>query len=585
MAATDPATASAPLLRRWLLASEAEVARLRNIPDGARRELPRMESPEFAVPLLQSYEGAIAELKEQNAKLESENARLQRAVDATNGDQRVAAAAAQRAEFTTEEAEARVRSYRAEVEGLRHQLHTTEQELVAAREQAATRVGDDANRRDVASATAKAVEERDGIIARLHGELNRLRVEHEGLEATTEKLRQHAEDERVVLESTKVQQQLLQRENDDKLQEVDRVRNKMVLALKQAADNHTTHLRLIEEKHRAVVESLREEVRAHELSAAKFRAQLSKVEWSGPNSPASPAGGATSPTAVIESQMRQAQEIELRRLYAEVAAAQQSRDDATLKLEQQAATRRVEADETTRQLRHELEAAKARVRDLEERSQRLEHENERYKEQARVAREENRAANGEKLRLESEKAAKERALEEEQRARVQLTSQVAAAKQQADDALDNERRATRSVQRQLDAMTRDHQAHVDRSRDEVEDLQRQVESHRSAATDSGTRVKLLEAHLTEKERAIDACVSKAERLTQGLAAHRQQLVACDERLSQMAANEEANARELRGATLVVEQMKLENARLERERERLFAENRAIAKANKRRLAA
>jgi len=44
---------------------------------------------------------------------------------------------------------------------------------------------------------------------------------------------------------------LVAKENEDKLQEIERLRNKMVQALKQSSENHNTHLRIVEEKHRA----------------------------------------------------------------------------------------------------------------------------------------------------------------------------------------------------------------------------------------------------------------------------------------------------------------------------------------------
>jgi hypothetical protein len=554
--------------------AEAVIAKHLSCPDRTRTLRSRVVGNAETLPLLQCYDAVNAENAAEIARLQSENDMLRRAVDSRGNEHDDATSAArvtqERAHISMEENRVRLSNYETEVAALQAHIATMQGELNASREENARYIVSDGSKKDASSRAAQQATEAVVSITELREALAVQQQENDALKKRVDAARLQEDDHRTLHETSKVQLHLASRENDDKVHELDRIRSKMVQALKQAADNHTTHLRLVEEKHRSVTEGLREEVRAHEMIAAKLRAQLSRAEFTAPSGNGT---GALSmvPSVVMESQARQAQDVELKRMYTEVTTVQLQRDDAVLRFEQLTASRRIEGDDKSRELKRDLDMARLRIEELEERAHRHEHELERQRDACKTAREEHRNAVAERTRTEREKAGCAKEAETAKRmlteAQHQLDSATADFKEQEAAASRN----TRALERRHEDARREFFALRDRHTAEVEELQRAVDESRAAAADSGSKAATLFATVHEKDRVAEAGQAKCERLAAGLAAHKQQLATCDEQLSALNQRDAHRSGELRTVTLTCEQLRLENVRVGRERDRLTQE--------------
>jgi len=142
--------------------------------------------------------------------------------------------------------------------------------------------------------------------------------------------------------------------------------------------------------------------------------------------------------------------------------------------------------------------------------------------------------------------------------------------------VDREKRATRSLERRLEDVRQESLLQKDRLTSEIDHLKRDVAEQRAASKEHQQRAEALANALAEKERAHDALAGKCDRLMQGLNGHRQQLAQCDERLLALGQRESQLVSELRQTALALDQQRMENARLQRDRERIAAEGQALS---------
>ena len=229
-----------------------------------------------------------------------------------------------------------------------------------------------------------------------------------------------------------------------------------------------------------------------------------------------------------------------------------------------------------RELSRALESAKMRVRELEERSDRLDAELERSREAASNARADAARNVAERGRVERERAEALRAADEARRAKDLAIAAKDGAVAAADEQSEREKRATRSLERRLEDVRHEALSQKDRHAQETEQLQRSIAELRASAKEAQQRADGMAATLAEKERLHDALAGKCERLMQGLTGHKQQLQQCDERILALSQREAQLQSELRQTGLALDQLRLENARTARERDRVVQEGQALS---------
>ena len=322
---------------------------------------------------------------------------------------------------------------------------------------------------------------------------------------------QSEEEGKAAVEGHKIQLHLAARENDDKVQELERLRAKMSQALKQSSENHVQHLKLVEEKHRAAVESQREELRSQETIITKLRAQLARADWlQGANKTQDSA------MSLVDTQTRMAQEQEIKRLYSEISALTAQRDEAVFRLEAVNSSRKNDLDERLRESRRDADGLRSRVRELEERLAVLQTEHSRAVDEARVAKEECRTAQADRSRIMNEKQELVRQADQSKRAQIQAEEKAESVAQETQRQLEAEKRVVRTMERRITDMRQEDQQLRDRLTAECEDWRRQFEQTSAALRDQQQKVSELRTALSEKEKIAETLTVKCERLTQGL---------------------------------------------------------------------
>ena len=529
---------------QWHERAEAEIARLRQCPDQTVELRQKVERPDIAIPLLQSYDATITEKDAAINSLRMERDRIQRQLEErVNNHADVSDAAKlseERANVAIEEYRQRFESSQEEVSQLQASVHALQQELQIVKERASSSILNEARCKDEVSKASKARDELAAAISELKATNAKLQEDNESLLRAAQALKRREEDVHGETEAQKMQLHFATRENDDKVQEIERLRNKMVQALKQAADNHTTHLRLVEEKHRSVQEQLREELRTYELTVMKLRAQLSKVDLL----PAS--SSVKAPSDVLDQQLRHAQEVELKRISAENTALLMQRDDALFQIELLKQSKKTELDEQSQHRKQEIELLKHREHELEERCTRLAGELDRQKDALKRAREEFRRGIQDNSEWQHEKLDLTKKVEDARRALAQAQEATEALRVERAQQVEDAQKQIRLLERRLEDARRQEQVLKEQYFAESTDSQKALEACRMQLRESLQKLQLTQSTLNEKERLLESATLKLDRLNQGLSAHKQQLQVCDERINELQGNEQQYRSDLRG---------------------------------------
>lgn len=525
----------------------------------------RMHDPEIAVPLLQCYDAALSEKQEQ---LDSATTELSQARAALRGAQAGHDDAVHASRLAEELARSTAERLRDDHERFNVQVEQLQGELHRVKEKAQQLIDSES------SLKAQLLTEKQRA-ADFAEALERTRADHaaaeESLGQLQRKLKSHRsqdEEERHVAETQKVQLQLIAKENDDKLAEIERLRGKMVAALRQQQDNHTSHLRIVEERHRSVIESLRDELRTQEVQMLKLRAQLARVDVSSPLS-----GGqlVRSATDVLEAQSREAQAVEIKRLYSELSSAQLQRDEAIYRYEQMVSSRKSDADDRVAELRREIEHQRSRCKEAEDRNGLLLSELNTAKDHLRTQKEKVKTISSELHIAVSERDSVTRRAEEGKKALVRAEALVDQLRSEKNEAVAHEKRAAQALERRItEARQTETNAH-DALKQAAEDAQRQLDTMRSHVNDLQLSKHDLVAQVQERDRALEAQNGKLEKMTLGLQACKEQLIQCDERLGSYVAMEQQWKREGRQLALAIEQLRMESQRHQRERDRVALE--------------
>lgn len=534
----------------------------------------RMLNPDIAIPLLQCYDATIEEKTNEVEELRNKLRTLQNRADSIGSDRvdvenqlKVANLQIQEmlhAERTTQEQSNR---------GLfaqQNEIAVLRMQLAEANEQRASLL----TRTEKDATAVKALQER---LAEQSQKLDDALTALHTAKKTVDHARQSDAEGQSQFEAQRIQLVLTSKENDDKVHEIERLRTKMGQMLKQSEDNHVAHLRIIEEKHKQTIDALREEIRAQELAVLRLRAQLSRVDVLAQNGVGGGAlahtgGPRTSSTVdLLESQARQAQELEVKRLNAELTSAVMLRDEALFRLDQTQQHRKQDYDDRLGDAKRDGDMLRARVQSAEERAERLQRELAQALEHTRSLKEKLKTAVNEAGKVGQDRDA---ALAKADEAKKLLAAKDEALQQAVhdkDEAAEAVKHHERQAERRIDDVRREAQLLKDRIAVATTDTERLQNTLKRENKELTHALQAAQAAVRDRDREVEALNSKIGWLLKGLTQHKAQLVECDQRLQGYAQQELATRGEFKELVVQLANSKMELARCVRDRDRLTAE--------------
>ena len=533
----------------------------------------RMLNPDIAIPLLQCYDATIEEKSNEIEALKAELRKAQSRSESIGADRvdlenQLKVSNMQISEMlqnerrTAEDSTRSILAMQSEIALLRQQLA----EMHESRSSLQSRVEKEAVHTkellDKLAEQGKKLEDAESALASAKKQLQNAKLQDD--------------DGQSLLETQRIQLALISKENDDKVHEIERLRNKMGQMLKQSEDNHLSHLRIVEEKHKHVVESLREEVRAQEMTVLKLRAQLSRADImpgaNGGNGVVSLAGAHRPTTAdVLDSQSRQAQDFEIKRLASELTSAQLMRDDALFRLDQLNLTRRQDADDRFAEAKRDLEVARSRAKECDERAERLQRELNSASESLRTARDKLKFSQAETAKVAHERETLQKKYDELKKTVSDKEEQLQVAVQDKADAVESATRASSQLERRLEESRREMQSLREKFSINLNDAERAKETLTRENRELFQSLQVAQGALRDKDREVETANSKIGWLLKGLTQHKQQITECDQRLQSYAAQEAQSRGELKEAVVQLTHCKMELARCMRDRDRLAAD--------------
>lgn len=554
----------------WNLRLQTQIQELLRLPRSDVVALrARMQTPDIAIPLLQCYDAAIAEKSDEVAALLAENTKLRQQAQGQATEQAALAEAVRVAEGMAAQLQSKAREevarWEGAVKGLQAELAQHRQESLRALEsETEARERSEGLVRQVAVlreeiSSLKEEAERDAEARRLLETRLRLREQADGAEAAES-------------ESTHIELQLLRQQNRERLEELEGLRGKMVAALRQSADNHAAHLRLVEERHRLAIEELQAAQRTQELEVLKLRAQLARAD------PANPAGGAqrhsflsttaTTTTELLEAQTRQAQEAELKRLHAEVAGLQVQRDDAVLRYEQLSAHLRRDREQQEAEFAREARSLQSQLDNLRQKLARAEEAEASGTRQAAALKERLRAANAEAAdaRLARDTAMHE--LTESRRREAESQRLAGQVSEEKDRAVAAERERRKQAEQRVTTALEELRALRETAQEEAAAAERGRHHWQQQHTVAVTQLREAERNAAELVRQRAVQEGHLSRLTEAVEAHRKRLADMETRAAAAAEFRMEAESNQRAALLAIEQLKCENHRLVKTRNRL-----------------
>ncbi|KAG5508774.1 hypothetical protein JKF63_05272 [Porcisia hertigi] len=533
----------------------------------------RMQNPEIAIPLLQCYDAVIHEKTDEVERLRRETADLQTQLDAFHKDQLDVSNAVRMAEELAKSVQGKAT---AEVQRYLDAVHELQEELVRLRlEMRRALEAENTAKQDALRTSARA----SSLEAALEAAKQATLKAEAGREAAERKARmheQHDDEEQMSSVMQKAQLQLMNQVNAEKAQELEQLRAKMTQALRQSSDNHSAHLRVVEERHRMVVEDLRSVNRTQELEILKLRAQLARWDPTNPSGAGRGVGASLASTSLrfqstaelLESQTRQAQEVEVKRLYGEVSALQMQRDAALRQCEQLTARLQRDHDEQLQDAQRQLQSAQRSLSEVRSRCEELEETKTAQEAALRKARDEVRQVqqDSQQCRLAADSHARKLASAQQQ---------LAEANERFSALLEEKQRAVREAQERASELEanvaqtlQEIQSAKGRAYAEVEEVQSRHEQLRQQQLKLQDELREREAALATKERERSILAVQIERLEEGLEAHKRQIRELLRRVQQLEQQLTETRQQQRDSFLSLEQMKLHNAQLTRARDQL-----------------
>lgn len=520
----------------------------------------RMQNPEIALPLLQCYDAAIQEKEDRIAVLMKEVEELRLQVEAKGRREKEWADDVEVTEGILDKVQ---RKGQAAVQEQIDRCREMELEMQQMRMEM---------RRALEAATnaEKRAEDAERSHAQLSQSLEHALASKRELEDALETLRRANRQHSSVLregelerETQRVKVHALTRDNEEKLKELEMVRVKMMNSLRQAGENHATHLRVVEERHRLAVEDLRQANRTHELEILKLRSQLARLD---PNNAVgaqlSRLRDGSSTTSLLENQVRQAQDLEIKRLYAELGNMQRQRDEALDRAHQHGSILQEKERGLLEDHRREYLSVQKRVQDLRTA---LDHKSAacgRLEVEVVDCREKLHTAESEILRLRLSRDSLQRQVEELKRL---SEEKIVRAEESVNESVEKRRKDSERIEaaeRRVDEVLSDLQ----RSRDVFRRESAAHERERSGLQDqlAATRKQLQETEQTlgKRDREHEVLSLQMQKLKESIETHRKQLLQSDAKLVETHRNFEELKRQQRTSLIALEQLKLENGRLQ-----------------------
>lgn len=530
--------------------------------------LERMLNSEVAIPLLQCYDAALQEKSEEMDRLQQENVQLRTRLELCAGE---------RAELNgaVRVAEDLASTVRGKTTEELQRLDSVNKEILS---EAASL------RRELARAldaenTARVEADRSAHqVFAIRADLEKQRVENAQLgEALTQaraklQARERADSEvEATQETQRVQLDYLTRENAERVRELEELRARMVQALRSAGDTHAEYIRLLNERHSQSLEELRSANRAHEMEVLKLRAQLARAD------PSNPAGGSQrhttlaatrSTTELMEAQVRQSQEMELKRLYGELATAQMQRDEALHRYEQLAGNLRREQDQTVQDAHREAQLTRKKLAEEQKRADRLEQEVGRLQGQLTELREKLSTAQQTSRQLQTERAGLSSQVCELQRKWQEAQEQLQHTRDEAATSTALERQRADGLEQRVTDALKELSVSKERAVAEVAAAEAMKAQYQREALEYQRKLQAAQTTLLAREREREVLQTQQERLNDALGLHKRQLAACDERLRGVQSQLEESRQHQRASVLAMERLKIDNARLLRAQEQL-----------------
>ncbi|EPY25360.1 hypothetical protein AGDE_11847 [Angomonas deanei] len=420
-------------------------------------------------------------------------------------------------------------------------------------------------------------EKRRKEVTDLQTEIETLRVANVKLEEACSLLQKRLQSRNVSeneantqSESQRIQLQLLKTENEDKVQEVERIRAKMIQALRMATDNHNAHLRIVEERHRSVVEELQNINRTLELEGMKLRTQLARLDPANPsNIHINAALNMQSTTELLDAQTRQSQEIELKRLYAELSALQVQRDEAVLRYEQHTLNLRRDSEVQLQESRRDKQILQRKLDEYRGRCDKLEQLKIDSEGQIQPLRDRLQTTQNEVEKLRSENASLLQKKDELLRKISESEISLSEAKEQEQISLSAERKRADMLEQRVEEVLKSLQEAKDRACNESQLAIRQKDILHGQLQEANQRIILLENQLGREQRESRAAQSQLERINKALLLHKDQIRNYETRWGALQKDLEVYKQRERNHLLQVEQLKVENNRIARTQSRLL----------------
>ncbi|XQJ26073.1 hypothetical protein NXY56_002022 [Leishmania guyanensis] len=533
----------------------------------------RMQDPDIAIPLLQCYDAVIREKTEEVERLRRETVGLQTQLDAFHRDQLDVSNAVRMAEELAknvqDKAAAEVQRYLEAVREMQGELVRLRLEMTRALEAENTAKQD-------ALRTAERAASLETALEAAKRATSKAEAAREAAERKVRVQEQHAAEEQTDSVVQKTQLEVMTQENAAKAQELERLRAKMMQALRQASDNHAAHLRVVEERHHTIVENLRSVNRTQEMEMLKLRAQLARWDPTNPSGACRGAGASSPPTSLrfqsttelLEAQARQAQELELKRLYGEVSTLQLQRNDAVRQYEQRTARLQRDCDQQLQDVQRQLQSAQRSLAEVRSRCEELEETKATQEASLRKARDELRQAqqDGQQYRLSADSHARKLASAQQQLA--EANERLSALQREKQSAVRQAQERASELESNVAQVLQEVQSAKERAYVEVGEVQRRYEELRMQNSKLQDGLREREAALAKKERERNILEVQLGRLEEGLEAHKRRIVEADRRVQQLEQQLTETRQQHRGSFLSLEQMKLQNVQLTRTRDQL-----------------
>ncbi|GET87423.1 hypothetical protein, conserved [Leishmania tarentolae] len=559
----------------WNMRLQRQLQELLQLPQNEVQDMrKRMQDPDIAIPLLQCYDAVIQEKTQEVERLRKETVELQTQLDAFRKDQLDVSNAVRMAEELAKNVQGKAA---AEVQRYLEAVRELQEELVRLRIEMTRALDAENTAKQNALRTAERVASLETALEAAKQAASNAEATREAAERKLSAQAQQTGEQQTDAMVLKAQWQVLTQENANKAQELERLRAKMTHALHQASNNHAAHLRVVEERHRMIIEDLRSVNRTQELEVLKLRAQLARCDTANPYGAGRGTSASSAPTSslrlqstaeLLEAQTRQAQEIELKRLYGEVSALQLQRNDAVRQCEQCTSRLQRDFDQQLQEVQRQLQSTQRNLSEARSRCEELEETKVAQDTSLRKARDELRQAQQDVQQYRLSADSNARKLASAQQHLAEVNERLSALQEEKQSAAQQTQERARELEANVAQALQEVQSAKERAYAEVEEVQRRCDQLQLQNSKLQGHLREREAELVKKERERSIMAAQIGRLEDGLEAHKRQILESDRRVQQLEQQLTAMRQQQRDNFVSLEQMRLQNSQLTRTRDQL-----------------